>query len=36
MIIVNTDKNTFISGSFGGKNFNIPYVEETYLKLMAL
>ena len=36
MIIVNTDKSTFISGSFGGKNFNIPYVEETYLKLMVL
>lgn len=33
MITVTTDKETFISGSYGAKNFNIPYSEETYLKM---
>lgn len=33
MITVTTDKETFISGSYGAKNFNIPYSEEVYLKM---
>ena len=36
MIIVNTDKQSFISGTYGGKNFSIPYSEEKYKELKAL
>ena len=36
MIIVNTDKQSFISGTYGGKNFSIPYSKEKYQELKDL
>lgn len=33
MIIVNTDKKSFISGTYGGKNFSIPYSFMKYEEL---
>ena len=30
MIIVNTDREKFITGSYNNKNFNVPYEEELY------
>ena len=36
MITVNTDKETFISGSYNGKNFRIPFTAETFTVLKDL
>lgn len=36
MVIINSDLETFIAGSYGGKNFNLPYVEENYNQLKEL
>lgn len=36
MIIVNTDKETFISGSCNNKNFRVPYSEEMLNKLKKI
>ena len=36
MIIINTDKKTFISGNYGKTNFSIPYTLDKYEKLKDL